>query len=155
VMVEHLVTFLVRLTLCILFFPFSALDKVLNFKGAVGQAHEFFSWKPLAVAAIFIGLGVEIFASLGVITGVADRLCAFVLGGYCFATAVLWKQFWRPGDFWAGGKGRDLFWDFLKNFSLGAGILLVMTGTAGEGVHAFLADPLGSTHPYSQVASHD
>ena len=38
--------------------------------------------------------------SAGVVSGIADRVCAFVLAGYCAVTALLWKQFWRPGDFW-------------------------------------------------------
>jgi putative oxidoreductase len=37
--------------------------------------------------------------SLGVVTGLADRACAFVLAGYCGVTALLWKQLWKPGDF--------------------------------------------------------
>jgi putative oxidoreductase len=42
------------------------------------------------------------------------RLCALILAGYCAATAVLYKRFWAPGDFWSepDGKGRALFWDF-------------------------------------------
>ena len=150
-MLGEMIVLLVRITLCILFLPFSALDKVLNFKGAVGQASEDFSWRPLAVTAILVGLGVEVFMSLGVVSGIADRLCAFVLAGYCFVTAILWKRFWAQGDFWSGGKGRDLFWDFLKNFSLGGGFLLIVLGTRGEGLSAFLADPFGSTHPYVQA----
>ena len=34
------VTLAVRYLLVVLFFPFSALDKIINFKGAVGQARE-------------------------------------------------------------------------------------------------------------------
>ena len=56
----------------------------------------------------------------------------------------------RTGDFWANpdGKGRTLFWDFLKNLSLGAGFLLLVVGTDGSGLAAFLHDPLASTQPY-------
>ena len=124
--------------------------KVLNFTGAVGQASETFSWRPLAVLAILCGLGIEIGMSLGIVTGTADRLCALVMAGYCAVTAILWKRFWAPGDFWSnpGGKGRGLFWDFLKNLSLGAGFLLVTIGTDGSGLHPFLAHPLASSQPY-------
>jgi putative oxidoreductase len=31
--------------------------------------------------------------SLAVLTGVADRLAALILAGYCLLTALLWKQF--------------------------------------------------------------
>jgi putative oxidoreductase len=66
-------------------------------------------------------------------------------------TAVLWKQFWKPGDFWSSntGQGRMLFWDFLKNFALGAGFLLITFGTNAASVEHFLAHPQWSSHPYS------
>jgi putative oxidoreductase len=141
----------VRCGLVLLFLPFSALDKVLNFKGAVGQASETFSWRPLAILAILGGLAIEIFMSIGVVSGIADRACALVLAGYCGVTAILWKRFWAQGDFWSdpAGRGRTLFWDFLKNFSLGAGFLLLTVGTDGSGLAAFLAHPLASSHPYA------
>jgi putative oxidoreductase len=121
----------VRILLVLLFLPFSALDKFLNFKGAVHQAQQAIPSRLLAAGLIMAGLGVEIFMSLGVLTGLHDRLCAFVLAGYCCATALLWKQFWKPGDFWADGNGRarGLFWDFLKNFALAGGFLLITFGT--------------------------
>jgi putative oxidoreductase len=145
-----IVELMVRIGLCVLFLPFSALDKVLNFSGAVGQASETFSWRPLAMLAIVCGLGIEIVMSLGIITGTADRACAFVMAGYCAVTAILWKRFWAQGDFWTdpGGKGRGLFWDFLKNLSLGAGFLLITVNTDGSGLAPFLAQPFVSSHPY-------
>ncbi len=143
----------VRYLLVVLFFPFSALDKMLNFRGAVEQAREMVPGT-LAVLLIVAGLCVEIFMPLAILTGTADRLAGFVMAGYCMVTAVLWKQFWRPGDFWAGGdsKGRGLFWDFLKNFSLAGGFLMLVVGAHG-GLGAFAADPLASSHPYSTVVS--
>jgi putative oxidoreductase len=140
----------IRVVLVLLFFPFSALDKLLNFRGAVAQAHQVASNTTVATGLIFVGLFVEIFMSLGVVTGVADRACAFVLAGYCGVTALLWKQFWKPGDFWSSdsGQGRTLFWDFLKNFALGAGFLLITFGTDSTSVSRFFAHPLSSSHPY-------
>jgi putative oxidoreductase len=141
----------IRVVLVLLFLPFSALDKLFNFSGAVAQAREVAPSAAVAIGLICIGLFVEIFMSVGVITGVADRACAFVLAGYCGVTALLWKQFWRPGDFWssATGQGRTLFWDFLKNFALGAGFLLITFGTHAASVESFFAHPLSSSHPYS------
>lgn len=149
-----LVAFGLRVMLCILFFPFSALDKTLNFSGAVKQAKEVFSNDGIARAMIVAGLVVEVVMPLCIITGTADRAAAFVLGGYCAVTAVLFKRFWAQGDFWAGGdsKGRLLFWDFLKNFSLAAGIMLVTFGTVAATAPGFLDAPFSSTRPYSQVA---
>ncbi len=145
-------TFLLRWLLVLLFFPFSAADKIFGFKGAVAQAQQLLPNSGAATLMILIGLAVEVFCSLGIITGIADRLAALILGGYCMATAVLFKQFWATGDFWAGpdSKGRGLFWDFLKNFSLAGGIMLITWGTGPVSVPAFLANPLASTHPYAQ-----
>ena len=147
------ITLAIRAVMVLIFLPCSALDKIFNFGGAVRQAREDFSNRNVASALIVAGLFVEIFMSLGVLTGIADRLCAFVLAGYCGVTALLWKQFWKPGDFWASatGKGRTLFWDFLKNFALGAGFLLITFGTDAASVRRFLANPTLSSHPYRLV----
>jgi putative oxidoreductase len=140
-----------RILLCALFLPFSALDKLLNFDGAVTQAREAIANRTLAVLMILAGLFIEVFMSLGVITGIADRACALVLACYCAATAIGWKQFWKPGDFWtaADGKARGLFWDFLKNFALAGGFLLIAFGSQADSVRQFWAQPLASSHPYS------
>jgi putative oxidoreductase len=105
----------------------------------------------LAIAVLLCGLGIEIVMSLGVVSGFADRMAALIMAAYCAATAILYKRFWAQGDFWAAGdsKGRGLFWDFLKNFSLGAGFLLIVIGTDGSGLRPFLAHPLASSHPYT------
>lgn len=145
-----LAALVVRLGLVMLFLPFSALDKILGFNNAVAQAREVFKPFGVAAAVLSCGLAIEIAGSLGIVTGIADRACALVLAGYCAATAVLYKRFWAPGDFWsdADGRGRGLFWDFLKNLSLGAGFLLIVVGTDGSGLRPFLASPLSSSHPY-------
>src|SRR6476646_10118672 len=81
--------------------------------------------------------------SAGVVSGIADRACAFVLAGYCAVTALLWKQFWRPGDFWSSstGKARALFWDFWKNLALAASFLLIVFGTDASSIAQFFAHP--------------
>ncbi len=147
-----LTVFATRALLCVLFLPFSALDKIINFRGAVGQARAIVPGR-LAALMILAGLSVEIFMPIAILTGVADRAAGLVMAGYCMVTALLWKQFWRPGDFWRAGdsQARNLFWDFAKNFSLAGGFLLLVVGAHG-GVGAFLTDPLGSSHPYRQAA---
>ena len=141
---------LVRCGLVLLFLPFSALDKVVGFNHAVAQAQEVFKPRALAIVVLLGGLAIEIFMSLGVITGIADRVCALVLAIYCASSAILFKRFWAQGDFWAepNGKGRGLFWDFLKNLSLGAGFLLIVVGTDGSGWGLFLQHPFASSQPY-------
>lgn len=150
VMLSVGVAVVIRIGMVLLFLPFSALDKILNFRGAVAQAREAAPDTIVATALILAGLFVEVFMSLGVVTGMADRACAFVLAGYCGVTALIWKQFWKPGDFWSSnsGQGRTLFWDFLKNVALGAGFLLITFGTDAASVSHFLAHPLSSSHPY-------
>ena len=148
-----IVALIVRYGLVLLFFPFSALDKIFGFDNAVKQAQQVFTPRPLAIVVILIGLTVEIVCSLGVVTGIADRAAAFIIAGYCAMTAVLYKQFWAQDDFWSDpdGKGRTLFWDFLKNLSLGAGFLLIIVGPNGAGLQPFLNAPLASSHPYRSI----
>jgi putative oxidoreductase len=145
------IAFGVRLLLVLLFLPFSALDKLLNFRAAVAQAREA-APRALGSGLVLAGLFVEIVMSGAILLGVADRAAAFVMAGYCVATALLWKQFWTPGDFWsdAGGKARALFWDFWKNVALAGGFLLLTFGVTANSVGVALSDPLGSTHPYNQ-----
>ncbi len=147
---ESAAAFCVRFGLVVLFMPFSALDKIFGFRHAVSQAQEVFKPYPLAAMVLICGLLIEVFCSIGVVSGVADRACALIFAGYCTATALFYKRFWVPRDFWidANGKGRALFWDFLKNLSLGAGFLLIVVGTDGSGLHPFLKDPLSSSQPY-------
>ena len=145
---------IIRIFLVLLFLPFSALDKLLNFRGAVTQAREVAPNRTFAACLIIAGLGVEVLMSLGVVTGYADRICALVLACYCVITAVLWKQFWKPGDFWSSGtgQGRTLFWDFLKNFALAAGFLLITFGTDASAIDRLIAHPEASSHPYRTTA---
>jgi putative oxidoreductase len=89
--------------------------------------------------------------SVGILTGVADRLAALILAGYCAITAFLWKQFWKKPDFKLQGTsfGRDTFWDFLKNLALAGGFLMLAFGATAGGVDAFFDAPLASSHPYA------
>jgi putative oxidoreductase len=152
--VAQILILLVRYGLVVLFFPASALDKILNFKGAVKQAKQVFSSDAVAVTLISVGVFVELVMPLGILSGVADRLAGFIMAGYCAVTAILFKRFWEPGDFWSSGesKGRDLFWDFLKNFSLASGFVLIVIGLDGHAWQSFVADPLASSHPYATAA---
>jgi putative oxidoreductase len=145
------VAFAARALLVMLFLPFSALDKILNFRQAVGQAAEAAPGRGLATALILAGFGVEVFMSLAILTGVADRMAAFVLAGYCIVTALLWKPFWKTPDFRLRGasRGRDVFWDFLKNLALAGGFLALAFSASATGFQQFLAHPLASSHPYS------
>jgi putative oxidoreductase len=152
-MLSIAVAFAVRCLLVGLFLPFSALDKILNFKQAIGQAARAVPSRPLATALIAGGFGIEVLMSLAILTGVADRLAALILAGYCIVTASLWKQFWKAPDFRLKGesRGRDVFWDFLKNFALAGGFLMLAFGADASGVTRFVSHPLASSHPYTVV----
>jgi putative oxidoreductase len=144
-----------RCLLVLLFLPFSALDKVLNFGEAETQASIAFHNRTLSRLAILSGFCIEVFMSLGIVSGIADRAAALVLAAYCAATALLWKQFWKSGDFRLRGpsRGRDTFWDFLKNFALAGGFLSLTFAGHAAGVGDFLHHPFDSSHPYRTLAS--
>ncbi len=154
-MLSTAVIFGVRCLLVLLFLPFSALDKLLNFDAAVGQAALAIRARPLAMAAIVVGLGIEVLMSLAVLTGVFDRLAALILALYCIVTALLWKQFWKVADFRLRGpsQGRELFWDFWKNLALAGGFLVLALGTNAAAARSFWHDPFSSTHPYAASAA--
>jgi putative oxidoreductase len=84
-----------RCLLVLLFLPFSALDKVLNFRDAEAQAALAMRSQALSRLAILTGFCIEVTMSLGVVSGIADRAAALVLAAYCAATALLWKQLQR------------------------------------------------------------
>jgi putative oxidoreductase len=143
--------FAARALLVMLFLPFSALDKILNFRQAVGQASEAVPNRSLATVLILAGFGVECFMSLAILTGIADRIAACILAGYCVVTALLWKPFWKTPDFRLRGasRGRDMFWDFLKNLAVAGGFLALAFGASASGFQQFLDHPLASSRPYS------
>lgn len=150
-MLSILVAVAVRCLLVMLFLPFSALDKILNLNQSVDQAAVAVRARCTATLLILLGFGIEVVMSLAILSGVADRLAAFILAGYCLVTAMLWKQFWKSPDFRLKGasRGREIFWDFLKNVALAGGLLLLAFGTDASGVRNLWNHPLASTHPYS------
>jgi putative oxidoreductase len=76
------IAFAVRCLLAGLFLPFSALDKVLNFKLAMAQASQAIANRAFAIALIAGGFCIEVFMSLAILASVADRLAALILAGY-------------------------------------------------------------------------
>lgn len=153
VVIALVVSFLIRVSLVALFLPFSALDKILNTNAAVEQAQNTVHSRTLAWVLIGAALFVEVVMSLAILTGFFDRLAAVILAGYCAVTALLWKQFWKADDFRLKGpsKGRDVFWDFLKNFVVAGGFLILASGGTAYGVKHLVAHPLSSSHPYATV----
>lgn len=120
---------LARLCLIVLF-PFSALDKVVHWGHALKQADSSIVPRAAGPAMLVIAALVEFIGSICLVTGLYDRLAAFVLAGFCAVTAVLFHPFWRYPNFWSPSQkeGNAHFWDFLKNFGLVGGLLLLMIG---------------------------
>ncbi len=140
------VPLLIRLCLVVLF-PFSALDKVINWGEALKQARS--SFLPGGPALLVLAIVVEALTPAMIVVGWHDRIAAFVLAGFCAVTAVLYHEFWACGDFWAKGdsKGRSHFWDFLKNFGLVGGLMLLVFLSSSAPVQDIARDPLSSA-PY-------
>lgn len=138
------VPLLARLCLVVLF-PFSALDKIVYWKDALKQAES--SFVPGGPVLVVIAIVIELLTPACIVLGWHDRLAAFVLAGFCVVTAVLYHPFWSFADFWTPGdsKGRRHFWDFLKNFGLAGGLLLVVIVARFAPVTNLIEQPLSST----------
>ena len=120
---HHYAPTVLRLCLVMLF-PFSALDKIVNWPAAMRQAAAM----PLPRLMLVLSILVEILTPICIVTGWEDRWAAFVLAGFCVVTAVLFHQFWRFPGFWRfeEGEGLEHFWEFLKNFGLVGGLGFVV-----------------------------
>jgi putative oxidoreductase len=125
--------------LLVCMFPLSAYDKIVHWGEAMGQAKS----GPLPFPALLLCLGIAVEGATPVliVLGRWDRAAALVLAGFCVITALTYHQFWKFPRFWSrNGEGRTHLWDFLKNFGLVGGLLLVVIG--------------GSYAPVSLVAEH-
>ena len=133
---------LLRIFLVVLF-PFSALDKILNWRSAMRQAGSI----PWPQGMLALSIVVEILAPICIVSGWHDRFAAFILAGFCVLTALLFHQFWRFPTFWRfeEGEGLQHFWEFLKNFGLVGGLGLIMLGAQTAAVGQFVRRPFVST----------
>jgi putative oxidoreductase len=117
--------FIARLCLVILF-PFSGVDKIMHWDDAMKQATS----TPVPFPALLLALGtlVELVTPICIVFIWHARFAAFILAGFCAVTAILYHQFWKFGNFWDPDDliGRSHLWDFLKNFGLVGGLLLIV-----------------------------
>ena len=131
-------------------FPFSGLDKIVHWNDALKQANS--SFLPGGAALLLIAIMVELAPPFCIVIGWHDWLAASVLAAFCVVTALLYHPFWKYSRFWSGtGEGRSHFWDFLKNFAVAGGFLVLATGGTAYGVTHLIRHPLASSHPYSSV----
>jgi putative oxidoreductase len=125
-------------------FPFSALDKILHWQDALKQANS--SFLPGGPALLILGMLVEFITPVCIILGWHDHLAAFILAGFCIVTALLYHNFWTFPDFWTPGASiaRAHFWDFLKNFGLAGGLLLLIIAGTFQPLSSILSHPLAA-----------
>jgi putative oxidoreductase len=119
-------------------FPFSTLDKIINWDNAVKQASS--GWLPGGAALLYPAMAVEVLTPLMIVFSFYDGIAAFILAGYCAVTAVVYHNFWAYPRFWSPtSEGYPHVWDFFKNFGLVGGLIFVMYAsgfiqTAGEDI---------------------
>lgn len=133
----------------VLMFPFSALEKIIWWRNALNQARS--SILPGAPILLILAIICEAITPVCIVLGWYDRLAAFMLAGFCVVTAFLYHPFWAFPDFWsrrADSKAREHFWQFLKNFGLVGGLLLVVFEGRLAPPANVLAHPLSSTGVY-------
>lgn len=118
-------------------FPFSFLDKIINWENALKQAKS--SWLPGGPALLVLAMAVELLTPLMIVFHFYDGIAAFILAGYCAVTAVVYHAFWAYPRFWSPeSKGYPHIWDFFKNFGLVGGLIFVMY--ASGFIHAIEVD---------------
>ncbi len=113
-------------------FPFSAADKVWHWRTSLRQCAD--SGLPAPVVALVAAILVEALTPIAIVARVWDRPAALLLAAFCVVTAFLYHPFWRFADLWAkddASVGREHFWQFVKNFGLVGGLLLVALAGSG------------------------
>lgn len=127
-------------------FPFSAIDKIWHWRNSLAQCASsgLPGARPMLVAAILI----EGITPFMIIFGWYDRLGAFLLAGFCVVTAFLYHPFWKGPDFFSpkdDSAAREHFWQFLKNFGLTGGLVLVIFAAPLAPPMQVIAHPLSSS----------
>lgn len=127
-------------------FPFSALDKVIHWDNSIAQTRQ--GGLPGAVPMLIAAILVEGITPFLIVFGLWDRFAAFLLAGFCFVTAFLYHPFWAYRDFWSprdDSKAREHFWQFVKNFGLVGGLMLVMFAGPPTPAAEVISHPFSST----------
>jgi putative oxidoreductase len=108
-------------------FPFSAIDKVWHWKNSLAQTDS--AGLPGGGAMLVMAIAIEGITPFMIVLGVWDRPAAVLLAGFCAVTAFLYHPFWKGPDFFSPHEdsvAREHFWQFLKNFGLVGGLILVV-----------------------------
>ena len=106
-------------------FPFSFIDKIINWDSALKQAKS--SWLPGGPALLILAMIVELLTLPMIVFKFYDGIAAFILGGYCAITGIVYHAFWTYPRFWSPqSEGYPHIWDFFKNFGLVGGLIFIM-----------------------------
>ena len=106
-------------------FPFSFLDKIINWENALKQATS--SWLPGGPVLLILAMCVELLTPPMIVFGFYAGIAAFILAGYCVITGIVYHAFWTYPRFWQPeSEGYPHIWDFFKNFGLVGGLIYVM-----------------------------
>ncbi|WP_419816408.1 DoxX family protein [Glacieibacterium sp.] len=127
-------------------FPFSAIDKIWHWRACLAQTRS--SGLPGAKVMLIAAILVEAVTPLCIVSGVWDRAAAVILAGFCVVTAILYHPFWSYPDFWSddpASVAREHFWQFVKNFGLVGGLLLVVFAGTLADPRTVMANPFSST----------
>lgn len=130
----------------VVMFPFSALEKIFDWRTSLEQANS--SWVPGGPVLLVFAIIIEAVTPICIVAGWHDRAAAFVLAGFCVVTAILYHPFWAYPHLLSDPKSaaREHFWQFTKNFGLVGGLLLVVfAGTLAEPQHV-VTHPLSSSY---------
>jgi putative oxidoreductase len=130
-------------------FPLSAAEKLWHWKNALAQTET--AGLPGAPALLAIAVLVEGLPPFFILFGWFDRPAAVLLAGFCVVTAFLYHPFWAFPDFFAradDSKSREHFWQFVKNFGLVGGLLLVVFAGA-------TSDPISVLDPGRWSSLHE
>ncbi len=117
-------------------FPLSAIDKIWHWRAALAQTDNARLPGPPIVgqAMLVAAILVEGLAPILIVGRLWDRPAALSLAAFCVVTAVLYHPFWRGPDFFSKSPNsiaREHFWQFLKNFCIVGGLLLVAAVGSG------------------------
>ncbi|OBZ96773.1 membrane protein [Pararhizobium polonicum] len=118
-MQQNAVTLVARILLSILFIV-AGYGKLTAFSGTAGYFGSMGLPLPMVTAALVTA--VELLGGLAVLLGLFTRPAAYILAVFCIATAFI-----GHGDFSVAGNSIN----FMKNFGLAGGFLLLATLGAG------------------------
>ncbi|MBN8911362.1 MAG: DoxX family protein [Rhizobiales bacterium] len=110
-----------RLLIAPLFIVFG-FEKITGYASSAGYMEAYGLPGMLLPLAILVELG----GGLAVLFGVFSRWAALVLAGFCIVTALVFHTAWS-GD---GGQGQ--FINFMKNFALAGGLVLLAANGPGK-----------------------